>query len=237
MAKKIRIGIELNHVIRDINKQIAKYFQEEYDESIDLDEINYKEDVLKTVCKFQSDKERIAFMYENYPLEIFGHANQMVRTLSRDLNTWVYDLSNQEDYDIEIFFYSLNEMGISIQSTYFFLSKIGSIIRKVVFPVNLDELNEYGDVFITANPDVVNYMYDHNKKVIMTKMRFNKECRDKAVYVYKDFNEFLGDEDKLNKIVKTETQCQRSNSKCSMFWTWMKSLISFSVQKKNETLT
>ena len=28
--KKIRIGIELNHVIRNINKQIVKYYQQDY---------------------------------------------------------------------------------------------------------------------------------------------------------------------------------------------------------------
>ena len=38
--KKIRIGIELNHVIRNINKQIVKYYQQDYDESIDLDEVD-----------------------------------------------------------------------------------------------------------------------------------------------------------------------------------------------------
>ena len=47
--KKIRIGIELNHVIRNINKQIVKYYQQDYDESIDLDEVDYKDDVLKTI--------------------------------------------------------------------------------------------------------------------------------------------------------------------------------------------
>ena len=112
MTKKIRVGIELNHVIRDINKQIAKYYQQEYDESIDLDEIDYKEDVLNKICNFQSEKDRIDFMYENYPLEIFGHANQVTRTLSRDLNSWIIDLTNQEEYEVEIFFYSLKEMGI-----------------------------------------------------------------------------------------------------------------------------
>lgn len=236
MAKKIRVGIELNHVIRDINKQIAKYYQQEYDESIDLDEIDYKEDVLNKICNFQSEKDRIDFMYENYPLEIFGHANQVTRTLSRDLNSWIIDLTNQEEYEVEIFFYSLKEMGISIQSSYFFLSKIGSRVRTVVFPTNIEKLASLGDVFITANQEVVEYMHNIGKNVILMKMKFNKECRDNANYVYKDFNEFLADKNKLDKITKIKTQCQKSR-RLSMFWTWMKSLVSFFAQKKNETLT
>ena len=66
--KKIRIGIELNHVIRNINKQIVKYYQQDYDESIDLDEVDYKDDVLKTICHFSSDMKKIEFLYELYPL-------------------------------------------------------------------------------------------------------------------------------------------------------------------------
>ena len=46
----ITIGIELNYVLRDINKQIIKYYSKEFDPSIDIDEIEIKnviEDLFK----------------------------------------------------------------------------------------------------------------------------------------------------------------------------------------------
>ena len=40
----ITIGIELNYVLRDINKQIIKYYSKEFDPSIDIDEIDATSD-------------------------------------------------------------------------------------------------------------------------------------------------------------------------------------------------
>lgn len=229
--KKIRIGIELDHVIRDINKQIVKYYQMDFDDSIDVDEVNYKDDVLQTVCHFNSRKEVIEFLYENYPLEIFGHAPQIKRTLSRDLNAWLKDLTNQEKYDVEIFFYSLKEYDITIQSSYFFLSKIGSRVRKTIFPKSISELSEYGDIFITANNDVVKGV---NKPTILIKMDFNKVSEKEAKLVYKNFDVFLNDDNKLNKIAEiTNIKWKKSITKSLL--TWMQSLITY-FRKKKETL-
>ena len=53
----IRIGIEINGVIRNINKQILKYYQKDIDPSIDLDEIDETDNVFK-YAKFSSNMER-----------------------------------------------------------------------------------------------------------------------------------------------------------------------------------
>ena len=36
----IRIGIELNDVVRNVNKQILKYYQKDIDPTLDLDDID-----------------------------------------------------------------------------------------------------------------------------------------------------------------------------------------------------
>lgn len=228
--KKIRIGIELNHVIRNINKQIVKYYQQDYDESIDLDEVDYKDDVLKEICHFSSDMEKIEFLYEQYPLEVYGHANQMDRNLSRDLNAWLKNLTNQEEYDVDVFFYSLKEYDITIQSSYFFLSKIGSRVRKVIFPKSIDELKEYGDVFITSNNDVLKKI---KKPTVLIRMNFNEPSGEETQIVYDDFREFLNDEDKLNKISKVLDRTCQKHSKNSL-WTSIRSWISSFAQKRKE---
>ena len=228
--KKIRICLELNHVIRNINKQIVKYYQQDYDESIDLDEVDYKDDVLKTICHFSSDMKKIEFLYELYPLEVYGHANQMERNLSRDLNAWLKELTNQEEYDVDVFFYSLKEYDITIQSSYFFLSKIGSRVRKVVFPKSIEELEEYGDVFITANNDVLNNI---SKPTVLIKMNFNKPSGKETQIVYDDFRAFLDDKKKLDNISKILDKTCQKHSKNSLL-TSMRSWISSFVQKRKE---
>ena len=207
MPKKIRIGIDLDHVIRDINRQIVKFYQRDIDESIDVDEVNMKSDVLNTVCHFSSK-------YEDYPLEIFGHAGQMNRNLSRDINQWLVDLTNQEEYDVDIFFFSMKEFNLTIPSGYFFLSKIGSRVRKVIYPKSLDELKEYGDAFVTAYEETAEYLKNNKKCVIFIKMDFNNPSKTKSDFVYGDLKEFLDDNNKLNKIsniLKNKKECQNKN--------------------------
>ena len=103
----ITIGIELNHVVRDINKQIVKYY-----------------------AKFESKHARNNFLYIDYPYEIFGCASTVEKNLSTKITSWLSDIENIEDEDIRIAFYSLDEEALTIQSTYFFLSKIGTRVRK-----------------------------------------------------------------------------------------------------------
>lgn len=226
--QKIRIGIELDHVIRDINRQVAKYYQKDFDESLDLDEIDFKDDVIHDVCHFKNNAEIKRFLYEDYPLEVFGHAGQVTRNLSRDLNFWLSDLTNQEEADVDVFFYSMNEDNLTIQSSYFFLSKIGSRVRRVIFPKTIEELYESGDVFITANKEVVEYMHENGKPTILIEMNFNIGWIREADKTYKSFREFLDDKDKLQNIIELiNKKCQKTTKKVrKSIWTWMQSSIS-----------
>jgi hypothetical protein len=237
-TNKIRIGIDLDHVIRDINRQIVKYYQRDIDDNIDIDDVDYKDDVIKTVCHFGSKAEIIKFLYEDYPLEVFGHAGQVSRNLSRDLNMWLYDLTNQEKYNVDVFFFSTKEDSLTIQSSYFFLAKIGSRVRKVYFPCTMSELATYGDVFITADSDLASSLKKDGKSVIFVKMNYNQIGENYADWVIDGFREFLDEEkklDKINNILKNKKkQCQEQNKEKS-FWTSMLSWISSLIPKRKGT--
>lgn len=231
--EKIRIGIDLDHVIRDINRQIVKYYQKDIDESIDMDDVDYKDDVIKNVCHFDSKDELSVFLYEDYPLEIFGHAGQVDRNLSRDINLWMGKLTNQEVYDVELFFYSMKERDLTIQSTYFFLSKIGSRVRKVVFPRSIEELNDLGDVFITAYAENARSLHKMGKKVIYIKTHCNSAGLKYVDASYDSLRDFLDDEDKLNNVVKIAGKCQKQK-KTRLSWMSMRSWISFFLRMKKK---
>lgn len=207
LKKKLRIGIELNHVIRDINKQIAKYYQKDFDGSIDLDSLDYKDDILHEVCDFDTEEDMLNFVYFEYPLEIFGHALECDRFLSRDLNFWIRDLGikDKSGYEYEFFFYSMKEMDLTIQSSYFFLSKVGSRLRKVVFPKSYEELESCGDIFITADEKVAKFK---DKGIIVIKNNFNQKAGENADFIYDSFRDFLDDDNKLNNIIG----CQKTKS-------------------------
>ena len=196
----IRIGIELNDVVRNINKQILKYYQKDIDPSLDLDEVDEKDDVLK-YAKFDSNKSRNEFIYIDYPYEIFGCAKTMTKDLQVEMNNWLSELTNYEDDDVEIYFYSLNEESLTIQSSYFFLSKIGTRVRKVIFPRDLNDLTKDTDVIVTANKKVVDFL-DGKKGIysILINNNINSECKDKTNANYDSLSDVIKDEGLLNTL-------------------------------------
>jgi hypothetical protein len=196
----IRIGIELNDVVRNINKQILKYYQKDIDPSLDLDEVDEKDDVFK-YAKFDSNKSRNEFIYIDYPYEIFGCAKTMTKDLQVEMNNWLSELTNYEDDDVEIYFYSLNEESLTIQSSYFFLSKIGTRVRKVIFPRDLNDLTKDTDVIVTANKKVVDFL-DGKKGIysILINNNINSECKDKTNANYDSLSDVIKDEGLLNTL-------------------------------------
>ena len=196
----ITIGVELNHVVRNINKQIVKYYAKEYAPDVDLDDIDDREDVLKTFAKFDSKYERNNFIFIDYPYEIFGCANTMEKKLAVKITNWLTDISNIEDEDIRIIFYSMNEEAITIQSTFFFLSKIGTRVRKVVFPKSIEEVWEECDVVITARDEFFEKEIPEGKKVVLINRPFNKDCKNKAFLNYDNLTEIITDEEFFNKL-------------------------------------
>jgi hypothetical protein len=196
----LTIGVELNHVVRNINKQIIKYYAKEFSPETDIDEIDDKEDVFKTFAKFNSNYEKNNFIFIDYPYEIFGCASTMEKKLAVKITNWLTDISNIEDEDIRIVFYSLNEGELSIQSTYFFLSKIGTRVRKVFFPKNIDEVWDECDVVITARDEFFEKEIPEGKKIVLINRPFNKEVKDKAFLNYDNLSEIITDEDFFNKL-------------------------------------
>ena len=200
----LTIGVELNHVVRNINKQILKYYQKEFDPSLDIDELDDRKDVLKEYTKFNSKKEKNDFIYIDYPYEIFGCANTVEKKLAVKITNWLTDISNIEDEDIRIVFYSLNEEALTIQSTFFFLSKIGTRVRKIFFPKNVSEIWDECDVVITANPDVLKEEVPGFGKIVLINREFNAEYKDKAFLNYNNLSEIIEDNNFFKNFINEE---------------------------------
>ena len=126
----------LNHVVRNINKQLIKYYKRNFDNSLDDENIDeVKENVIEKYIHFDSKQEFLQFIYEDYPYEIFGCANPIERNLPTKINNWMYNLTNFEDEEINVIYYSMNEDALTIQSTYFFLSKNWRKSKNGHFPI------------------------------------------------------------------------------------------------------
>ena len=192
----IKVGIELNHVVRNINKQILKYYQKDIDQSLDIDDIDEKDDAFK-YAKFETLTDKNDFIYIDYPYEIYGCAKTMDKELPALINNWLSELTNYEEDEIEISFFSLNEEALTIQSSYFFLSKIGTRVRKIIFPKSINEIRGEYDVVIAGSKEVLDFFKGDNESyVVQISNNMNKDCEADKKYdslndVIKD-DEFIG---------------------------------------------
>ena len=105
-----------------------------------------------------------------------------------------------EDEDIRIIFYSLDEDAITIQSSFFFLSKIGSRVRKVIFPKSLEEVWQECDVVITARNEFFEKETPEGKKVVLINREVNEKNKDKAFLNYDNLSEVIEDNNFFNKL-------------------------------------
>ena len=196
----LTIGVELNHVVRNINKQILKYYAKEFDPSMDWEELDENVDVFEKYCKFKSKYEKNNFIYIDYPYEIFGCANTVEKKLAVRITNWLSEITNIEDEDIRIIFYSLDEDAITIQSSFFFLSKIGARVRKVIFPKSIDEVWEECDVVITARNEFFEKETPEGKKIVLINREFNDGNKDKAFLNYDNLSDVISDNNFFNKL-------------------------------------
>lgn len=199
----ITIAIELNHVIRNVNKQLLKYYQRDYHPELETDKIDEKrENVLEKYIKFDSKRERNEFIYIDYPYEIFGCAKAMDKNLPRDITAWMEEMTNREDEEFRVIYYSLGEEALTIQSSYFFLSKLGTRVREVIFPKTIDELKDKCDVIISSDEKSLIWAKENDKLPVTILSNGNNEADDDDKFAYATMEDVINDDKFLDKIIE-----------------------------------
>lgn len=190
----MKIAIDINGVLRNTIEKFTQVYQKHNIENTDdvfgqtftLDESgNTEEQVFDSFkyemnlpvkslnltehFKFQNNEEYFNFLYEDFPMEIFGHAPSTEISTFYDLNSIYYDLRDQHDFIIVS-----DEIGKSKPATLFFLSKFGCEIERVIF-FNTYTVNSMWndiDILLTANPNLL-LNHPNGKKVIKYETTYN----------------------------------------------------------------
>ena len=199
----MKIGIELNNIVRDLNKQIIKYYKKDINQSFDDKNVNYNVTNVIDSIDFKSKKAKFEYMYVDYPYEIFGCATTTHRNLAVTINNWLISLGNKEDdrYDVKLF--SLKEEALSIQSTYYFLSKIGCRVREMFFPKDGIEMWDKCDVIITLNERIIDNKPE-GKVVVLINKDDNKNLQGKVDLHYDSLFDLISDTEFINKVKQIE---------------------------------
>ena len=213
-----RIGIEINGVLRDTIGKFTQIYEhnmlgdgvsESVDRTYELRVSGDSEDIienteinnfkyellsdvkslnLKDHFAFKDENELYSFMYEDFVMQIFGHAGSTETFTFNDLN----DLYLKHRDNNELLIVS-DEIGRSKPSSLFFLSKFGCLLEKVKFYSNttINTLWDEVDILLTANPDLI---INHPKDKIVVKFLtiYNKNVNsDYEIKSLKEFNEII----------------------------------------------
>ena len=135
----MKIGIEINGVLRDTIGKFKTTYEKflidnnlENSESENPFEYKISEPIdsldLTNHFSFQSREEFFSFLYEEFPMEIFGHSPSTELSSLNDLNDLYINLRDKVDFII-----ISDEISKSKPATLFFLSKFGCLIEKYFF--------------------------------------------------------------------------------------------------------
>ena len=173
-----------SHFNESTDKTYEIEFSGDTDEVIELNENvevnNFEYKVLSPVTSldlgshfsFPSKDDLYSFMYEEYTMELFGHAPSTEMLSFNLLNDIYYNL--RDTYDLMIV---SDEIGRSKPSSLFFLSKFGCLVEKVFFysEITKNYMLDEVDILLTANPDlllnkpdnkiIIKFITDYNKNI------------------------------------------------------------------------
>jgi hypothetical protein len=178
----MKIGVELNGVLRDTLKKIQQEYEKWYLNNPFLEE--NEEDVFKyqvlselttldilNHLKFRSEDELYDFLYKEHTMEIFGHAGSVEPSGLIELNEFYLDIRDEHDVLIVS-----DEIGRSKPASLFFISKFGCLVETIKFysESTINSLWDSVDILLTANPKLL-LNIPKNKIVIKYNTIYNKD--------------------------------------------------------------
>ena len=208
-----RIGIEINGVLRDTISKFTQLYEkhmideDEYDgktfdvdmsgnteELVSKEEFEYK--ILSDVTslnlmdhfRFNDENELYSFMYEDFAMQIFGHAGSAETFTFNQLN----DLYLKYREENELLIVS-DEIGKSKPASLFFLSKFGCLLEKIKFYSNstVNSMWNEVDILLTSNPSLI-LEKPKDKIVVKYNTTYNKNIScDYEINSFEEFDETL----------------------------------------------
>ena len=189
----MRIGIEINGVLRNTLGKIEQTYQKfmiDKTEGIeDADDFEYKITTpinsleIKNHFTFRDDEELYSFLYEEFPMEIFGHSQSAEYSTFNDLNDIYHRLRDNNDFIIVS-----DEIGKSKPASLFFLSKFGCEFEKVKFysTSTLNSMWDEIDILLTSNPALL-LNHPYNKTLIKYNTDYNQEIKSFVIFLDLEF--------------------------------------------------
>jgi hypothetical protein len=179
----MKIGIELNGVLRDTLRKIQQEYEKWYIENPFKEETEFEHKVISDLATlnisehlaFKDEDDVYNFLYKEHTMEIFGHAGSVETSSMMDFNDFY--LNMRDEHDILIV---SDEMGKSKPASLFFISKFGCLVETVKFysESTINSLWDSVDILLTANPQLL-LNHPEGKVVIKYDTTYNSDIKTK----------------------------------------------------------
>jgi hypothetical protein len=201
---KFRIGFDINGVLRNTIGKIEQTYEKYYllkTDGIDDEEESFQYEMslpvtsleLKEHFKFKDDEELYSFLYDEFAMEIFGHAQSAEYSTFNDLQQLYLNYRDENDLIIVS-----DEISKSKPATLFFLSKFICQLEKIKFFSNLtiNSMWDEIDILLTSNPSLL-LNKPSDKIVVKYETEYNKDIESEhTITTLKEFD------DKLKQLLK-----------------------------------
>jgi hypothetical protein len=179
----MKIGIELNGVLRDTLRKIQQEYEKWYIENPFKEETEFEYKVISDLTTlnisehltFKDEDDVYNFLYKEHTMEIFGHAGSVETSSIMDFNDFYLNMRDEQDFLVVS-----DEMGKSKPASLFFISKFGCLVETVKFysESTINSLWDSVDVLLTANPQLL-LNHPEGKVVIKYDTTYNSDIKTK----------------------------------------------------------
>lgn len=169
----MNVAISINGIFRDLLGKIQEVHQKYYESEIDGELTNKN---VKKKLGFKNTKQYLTFLYEEAPMETFGHAKESENNSFIHLNNF---LMENKHLNVTLI---TDEVGRGIPATLWFLAKYGSQVKNIRFLTKEDKPNVWNDfeVIITNDSDIVKSK-PKNKVLITLDSKGNSKFKIKKI--------------------------------------------------------
>ena len=177
----MKLGIDVNGVLRNTFGKLESVYKKYMIDNVDgIDsDTSFGYDITLPIVnenylehfKFKDAGELNAFLYEEFPMEVFGHAGSSETMTFNDLNEFYLDFRDKHDIIIVS-----NEVAKSKPATLFFLSKFGCQIETIKFysDITIKSMWKSVDILVTASPKIISKA-PKNKVIIKYETPYNNK--------------------------------------------------------------
>lgn len=198
------LAIDINDVIRDNLFQFRTIYQKYIDSSFDVELDDITSFNMMDVYPFESENEFNQFKYIDYAFELYARAETCDKMLAYALNDYLEKTLRDLDEIPHVILFSPFEIGLTIQSTFSFLSAKTIRAREIYFPIDSMTIYDRADVVITAQPSLIENCPE-GKTVIKINKPYNKDIE--AKYSFNSMMDIINDPNEtVIKIIENKIE-------------------------------